>query len=170
VQRDLGLSDEQKKKLQKRLADTTQIAGRFFQSLDGKADEERQKALHAYRERGQETLTAFLQGLLGDEQLHRLRQVMLQQEGVFALGNPEVGQELGLTDEQRQGFAEVVQKMQKEIEPLMKEAQKSGKHEEIRPRAMKVRADAAGRIDALLTDVQKKRWKELLGKPLDLGD
>jgi hypothetical protein len=27
-----------------------------------------------------------------------------------------------------------------------------------------------GRIEALLTNAQKKQWKEMLGKPLDLGD
>jgi hypothetical protein len=170
VQRDLGLSDEQRQKIQKRLAETSQDAGRFFQSLETKSADDRPKALHAYRERALETLTAFLQGLLRDEQLHRLRQVMLQQEGVFALGNPDIGKELGLTDDQRRQFAEVVRAMQREIEPLMRQAQESGKHEEARGEAMKARAAAAGRIEALLTDGQRERWKELLGKPLDLGD
>ncbi len=170
VQEELKLSDEQKKKLEKRLQDTVQGAMQFFQKLGDNKPEEREKELHAYVEKAQENLTAFLQGLLQEEQFKRLRQIMLQREGLFALGNAEVIKELEITDQQRQQFFEVVQEMQKKIEPLLKEAQKGGKPEEIRPKVMKIREEHVGRIGALLSDAQKKQWKELLGKPLDLRD
>jgi hypothetical protein len=171
VQEELRLSDEQKKKLEKRLQDTVQDAMRFFQRLDDKEPEERERELHAYREKANENLTAFLQGLLQEEQLKRLRQVMLQRERLFALlGNPEVGKELEITDQQRRQFVEVAQEFQKKFEPLMKEAQKGGKPEKIRPKMMKLRKEQVDRIEALLSDAQKKQWKEMLGKPLDLGD
>jgi hypothetical protein len=171
VQEELRLSDEQKKKLEKRLQDTVQDAMQFFQRLGDKEPEERERELHAYREKAQENLTAFLQGLLQEEQLKRLRQVMLQRDRLFALlGNPEVAKELEITDQQRRQFAEVAQEFQKKFEPLMKEAQKGGKPEEIRPKMMKLRKEQEDRIEALLSDAQKKRWKEMLGKPLDLGD
>src|SRR5205807_4203166 len=131
---------------------------------------EREKELHAYREKVQENLTAFLQGLLQDEQLKRLRQVMLQREGLFALGNPEIAKELELTDTQRRQFADVVQELQNTIELLVKEAQKGGKPEEIRPKVMKIRKEHESKIEASLNDAQKKQWKEMLGKPLNLGD
>jgi len=170
VQEELKLSDEQKQKLEKRLQHTVQDAMQFFQKLGDKEPEEREKQLHAYVERAQENLTAFLQGLLQEQQFKRLRQVMLQRDGWFALGNAEVIKELEITDKQRQQFVEVVQEMQKKIEPLLKEVEKSGTPEEIRPKAMKIREEHARRIEALLSDAQKKQWKELLGKPLDLGD
>jgi hypothetical protein len=170
VQEELKLSDEQKKKLEKRLQDTAQDAMQFFQKFGDKKPQDREKELHAYVAKAQENLTAFLQGLLQEEQFKRLRQVMLQREGLFALGNAEVMKELEITDEQRQRFVEVVQEMQKKIEPLLKEAQKGGKPEEIRPKVMKIRKEHRGRIEALLSDGQKKQWKEMLGKPLDLGD
>src|SRR3984893_16817263 len=134
VQEELKLSDEQKKKLEKRLQDTVQDAMQFFQNLGDKKPEEREKELHAYVEKAQENLTAFLQGLLQEEQFKRLRQVMLQREGLFALGHAEVMKELEITDKQRQQFIEIVQEMQKKIEPLMKEAQKDGKPEVIGPK------------------------------------
>jgi hypothetical protein len=171
VQEELRLSDEQKKKLEKRLQDTVQDAMQFFQRLGDKEPEERERELHAYKEKANENLTAFLQGLLQEEQLKRLRQVMLQRERLFALlGNPEVGKELEITDQQRRQFVEVAQEFQKKFEPLMKEAQKGGKPEEIRPKMMKLRKEQEDRIEALLSDAQKKQWKKLLGKPLDLGD
>jgi hypothetical protein len=171
VQDELKLSDEQKKKLEKRFQDTVQDAMQFFQKLGDKKPEEREKELHAYREKAQENLTAFLQGLLQEEQFKRLRQVMLQRDRLFALlGNAEITKELEITDKQRQQFGEVAQEMHKKIEPLMKEAQKGGNPQEIGPKIRKIRKEQEERIEALLSDAQKKRWKELLGKPLDLGD
>ena len=55
------------------------------------------------------------------------------------------------------------------IEPLLEEAQKGGNPEEIRPKVLKLREDLQGKLEALLTDAQKKQWKEMLGKPVDLG-
>ena len=60
--------------------------------------------------------------------------------------------------------------MQKEIEPLIKDAQSGGNPQEIWPMIKKIRKEHEVKLMALLTDAQKKRWKEMLGKSLDLGD
>lgn len=86
------------------------------------------------------------------------------------LEQQEIGKALKVTDEQRKEFMAVVQDMQKKTEPLIKEAQKGGNPEEIRPKIMKVRKEAEGKLEALLTDAQKKQWQEMLGKPLKLDD
>jgi hypothetical protein len=170
VQEDLKLSDGQKKKLEKRLQDTVLDAMQFFEKLGDKKPEEREKELQPYREKAQENLTAFLQGLLQEEQSKRLRQVMLQREGLFALGNAEIMKELEITDKQRQQFFEVVQGMQKKVAPLLKEAQNGGNPQEIWPKIRKIRKEQEERIESLLSVAQKKQWKKMLGKPLDLGD
>jgi hypothetical protein len=171
VQEELKLSDEQKKKLEKRFQGTHQDTMQLFQRLVDKEPEEREKELQAYREKAQENLTAFLQGLLQEEQFKRLRQVMLQRDRLFALlGNAEVAKELEITDGQRHQFVEVAQEFQKKFEPLIKEAQKGGNPQEIGPKIRKIRKEQEERIEALLSDTQKKQWKEMLGKPLDLGD
>jgi len=171
VQEELKLSDEQKKKLEKRFQDTVQDTMQFFQKLADKEPAEREKELHAYREKAQENLTALLQGLLQEEQFKRLRQVMLQRDRMFALlGNAEVAKALEITDRQRQQFGEVAQEFQRKFEPLMKEAQKGGNPQVIGPKIKKIRKEQEERIEALLSDAQKKQWKEVLGKPLDLND
>jgi hypothetical protein len=170
VQKELKLSDEQKKKLEKRLQDMGQGAMQFFQNLQAAEPDERQKVHHAYVEKAREQLTAFLEGALTEEQFQRLRQVMLQREGLFALGHPEVMKVLEITDKQRQQFVEVMHEMQKKMEPVVKEAQKGGKPEEVGPKLMKIREAHVSRIEALLSDAQKTQWKKMLGKPLDLGD
>lgn len=170
VQQELKLSREQKERLDEHLKERLPDAMQFFEGLGEKATKEREKELRAYREKAHENLAAVLKDTLKGGQRHRLWQLALQQEGLFALGNEAIGKQLKITDEQRKQFMAVVQQLQKKIEPLVKEAEKGGKPEEVRPRMMKVRKEHEGKIEALLSDEQKKKWKEMLGKALDLDD
>jgi hypothetical protein len=172
VQEDLKLSEEQKEKVEQHLRELIPEFMELFQRIDGLTGEEREKELKAYRPKAQEKLAAFLKEILKDDQRKRLRQLELQHERAFVLlhGDVEIGKNLKITDEQRKQFMAVIQDMQKRIEPLIKEAQSGGKPEEIRPKVMKIRKEHEGKIEGLLTDAQKKQWKEMLGKPLDLDD
>ncbi|MCI0422223.1 MAG: hypothetical protein L0312_23845, partial [Acidobacteria bacterium] len=172
VQEDLKLSQEQKEKLEQHLQERIPDAMQFFQKIDGLKPEEREKELKAYRQKAQEKLAAVLKETIKEDQRKRLRQLELQQEGAFALlhGEVEIGKDLQITDEQRKQFMAVVQEMQTKIEPLVKEVQSGGNPQEIRPKIMKVRKDHEGKLEALLTDAQKKQWQEMLGKALALDD
>jgi hypothetical protein len=64
----------------------------------------------------------------------------------------------------------VVQDLQKNVETLVKAAQSGGNPEEIRPKVEQVRKDHARKLEAVLTDAQKKQWQEMLGPPFELGD
>jgi hypothetical protein len=65
----------------------------------------------------------------------------------------------------------LMRQAQKETQLLVEELQKNGKpKEEIQPKVIKVRDDLDGKLEALLTDAQKKQWKEMLGKPMELAD
>src|SRR5262249_17856911 len=151
------------------LRERVQDAMQFFQKLQDVKPAERQKELEAYRRQAHQKLRAFLKEALKEGQGKRLRQLELQREGPFALGG-EVGKELGVTPEQRKQFMAVVRRMQKKMEPLIKEAQSGGNPEEIKPRLMKIRREHERRLVALLTNAQQQQWKKLLGKPLDLDE
>lgn len=170
VQAEIKLSGGQKQELEERLQEVVQDAMRFFETLQDARPDERPKKHHEYQQKAQEKLAVFLKQTLEDDQNKRLRQIMLQREGAFSLGNPEIGKELQLTDEQRKQFMGLIQEMQKEIEPLIKEAQTKGNPEEIRPKAMKIRKEYDGKLAALLTDKQTKQWQEILGKPFSVDD
>jgi len=96
----------------------------------------------------------------------------LQQEGAFVLlhGEPKIAKDLKITDAQKKQFVAVMQELQKKVQPLIKEAESGGNHEEIRSKVMKIKKEQEDKIEALLTDTQKQQWKELLGKPLSLED
>jgi len=171
VQEELKLSEEQKGKLLQTFPDHAQETMKVFEKVKDLKSAEREKEMQEHRQKSDQKLSALLKDVLDAKQQERLFQLQLQQAGAFALlGQNEAFLKLKITDEQRKRIMEVVQEMQKKIEPLMKEVESGGKPEEIRPKVLKVRKQHEGRIEALLTDAQKKQWKELLGKPLDLSD
>ena len=172
VQEELKLTAEQKEKVEEHLRERLPDIMEFFQSLDGVKGEEREKKLHAFRQKAQEQLTTVLKATLKEDQSKRLHQLGLQQEGAFALfhGEPKIAKSLKITVEQRKQFMAVVQDLQKKVKPLIEEAQSGGNPEEIRPKVMKIRKEHEDQIEALLTDAQKEQWKEMLGKPLVLDE
>ena len=167
VQADMNLSEGQKEKLEQYLDEWMPEAMPFFEKIDRLTPQERENELKAYRPKVQKKLAAVLKETLDEGQRMRLGQLELQQEGLFAGEN---WKDLHVTDGQRMQFVAVIQDMQKKIQPLMKEAESGGNPEEIRPRVMKVRKDHEGKLEALLSDSQKKQWSEMVGKPLDLDD
>jgi hypothetical protein len=169
VQEELKLSEEQKQKLEQQLHERVQDAMQFFQKLEGAKPEERPRELEAYRQKAREQVMAFAKEILNQDQQKRVRQLLFQQEGPFALGG-EIGKELKITDEQRKQFMAVAQELQRKVEPLVQEAQSGGSPEEIRPKLMKLRKEQEAKIVALLTVAQKKQWQEMLGKPLELQE
>ncbi len=135
-----------------------------FKKIQGLKPEERKKELGAYRPKAQEKLAAVLKEILNEGQRKRLRQLELQREG---LRDGKIWKDLKVTDEQRKQFMAMMQQAQKETQLLMDELQQSRKLKEIQPKVIKVRDDLEGTLEALLTDAQKKRWKEMLGQPVD---
>jgi Mg2+ and Co2+ transporter CorA len=166
---ELKVSDEQKEKMMQYLMEQIMETGPFLDSLE-KTGHEREKKLNEHRKNALEKLAKHAKDVLQPEQLKRARQVTLQQEGNFALGQDEIQKELKITREQMMKFMAVVQDLQKQVEPLVKQAQSGGNPEEIRPKIEQLRKDHAKKLEDILTDAQKKLWKELLGPPFDLGD
>lgn len=60
--------------------------------------------------------------------------------------------------------------MTQKVQPLIKESKSVGnpeKMEEIRLTVIKLRTDCLGKMVALMSDVQKEQWREMIGKPVD---
>ena len=167
VGQELKLTAEQQQKLAQHLQTTMQDTQQVFQKIGGLPPQERDQELQNHRQKAHGKLTMFLKETLTGTQLARLRQLELQQDGPFAMGRPDISMELKITDNQRGEFMALLQKMQTEIEPLIKAAQSRGSPDEIRPKVMRIRAQCADRIESLLTASQKQEWKQMLGDPFD---
>jgi hypothetical protein len=127
--------------------------------------------MHEHRRKSHDKLSIACRTILNAKQQERLLQLQLQQEGPFALlgEHPAFGK-LKIAAEQRKQFTEVIQQMQKKLQPLFEKVENGGNPKEIHPKAMKIRQEHAVKIEAILTEAQKKGWKQLLDKPFDLGD
>jgi hypothetical protein len=169
VQDELKLSDGQKLKVMATFPDFVRETMKVFEKIKDLRPRERDQEMQEHRLRSDSKLCTLLKEVLDGKQQKRLLQLQLQQAGVFALlGQNEAFLPLKITDEQRRGFMEVVQQMEKKIQVLVKEAEAGGNPETIMPRVIKIRKEHEGKIEMILNETQKKQWKELLGKPFDL--
>ena len=166
---ELKVSDDQKEKLMQHLMEQIMETGPFLDSL-AETGPEREKKLNEHRKNALQKLAKHLKEVLQPDQQKRLRQVTLQQEGGFALGQDDVRKELEITPEQLKKFMAITHELQTSVESLVKEAQSGGNPEEIRPKIERLRKDHAKKLEAILTDAQKKQWTEMLGPPFELGD
>jgi hypothetical protein len=143
---ELKASDEQREKLMQHLIERIMETGPFLDSLKDETAPDREKKLEEHRKNARDKLAKQMKEVLKPEQLTRLRQVTLQIEGAFALGQDEVRKELKITQEQMMKFAAIVQELHKKAETLVKEAQSAGKPEEVRPKIEQLRKDQAQKL------------------------
>jgi hypothetical protein len=132
-----------------------------MEALEGAARREKSRELRkAYIEEFPKQLAI----ILTPEQYKRLKQVFLQQGGVQAFTDSEVEKELHLTAKQKEHFKEIVLKTSKDAMQIylgeQDDAAASAKVAEMQKENM---ANAL----AVLSDEQKARWKELVGKPFE---
>ena len=113
VQAELKLSDDQKQNLLAAFPGYLAATMKVFPKLQDLTPEEREKEMQSHRRTSHERLAAFLKETLTVGQLDRLGQLELQQQGLFALGRPEIATELKITDGQQKQFTEAVQEMQR---------------------------------------------------------
>jgi hypothetical protein len=159
VEAELNVTSKQKEKLDQQLRTLIPDAMQVLQKSKG----EREK----YNEKTHGEMAAVLKEILNDGQRTRLHQLELQKDMLF--GPDWNMKELQITDEQHKQFMVPIQETQQKTKALMEEIHKGASPEVIRPKAFQLRLDLEAKLEALLTDSQKKQWKEMLGKPVDPG-
>lgn len=108
-----------------------------------------------------------LKEILDAGQYNRYHELELQFNGPSAAMRKDVGEKLGITEEQRQAIMEIMQKNRPQppappepgAEPQRPDPEKMFK--EMEARREKINAE----IMALFTGEQKSKWAELIGKP-----
>ena len=156
---ELQVTQEQKARLDQYLRTVLPAALQVLQKNNGGRGKFNQKT--------QEERSAVLAEILTADQRARLHQLELQKDGLFG---PEWNmQELQITDAQRQQFMAPTREAQQKTQALMAEIHKGASPDVIRPKALQLRLDLEVQLETLLTDAQKKKWKEMQGQPVDLG-
>ena len=156
---ELKVTPEQKDKLDQHLRTLLPEATQVLQKSNGGREK--------YNQKTHEEMAAVLKEILNEDQRTRLHQLELQKDLLF--GPAWNMKELQITDEQQQQFMTPIQEKQKQTQVLMEEVHKGVNPDEIRPKALQLRLDLEVQLETLLTDAQKKQWKEMLGQPVDLS-
>jgi len=154
---ELKVTQEQKEKLDQHLRTLLPEAMQVLQKSGG----ERGK----YNQKTHEQTAAVLKEVLNEDQRTRLHQLELQKDMLF--GPAWNMKELQITDEQQKQFMGPTQETQQKTQALMAEIKKGASPDEIRPKAFQLRLDLEAKLETLLTDAQKKQWREMLGQAVD---
>jgi Spy/CpxP family protein refolding chaperone len=154
VQDELKLSDEQVTKVK-------QLAEKQRESLQGLRDlspEERRTKMQEQVKANEKAVA----DILNPDQVKRIKQISLQQQGTMALASTEVASALKLTDEQKDKLRSIQQDMRASFG---QRGQGGRPSEEDRKKLEEARKAASEKVMNLLTAEQKTKWKEMTGEP-----
>jgi Spy/CpxP family protein refolding chaperone len=158
VQKELKLTDEQKTKLREALEKVRDNHRDDLAKLRDLSNEERQKLLRTVGEESQKAIA----GVLDEKQMKRFKQIGWQANGANALNDPEVQKTLKLSDEQKKKLQEIVADSNRKI----REAFQGGAGS--REKFQEIRKETQEKANGVLTDEQKKSWKEMQGAPFEI--
>lgn len=169
VQKELGISDEQKSKLEAVVNDLReQSRGAFnFQDLQNLKEDEREKKLAEFRKKAEELgkkATESIGKILDAKQNERFGQLQLQREGIGAIVRDEVADKLKLSKEQR----EKLTKIQEESRSAQRGGGNFGQlseaeRTELATKMREAREKRTTDMLAVLTADQKGSWEKMVG-------
>src|SRR5262249_37630555 len=120
------------------------------------SNEERQKLLRTVGEESQKAIA----GVLDEKQMKRFKQIGWQASGANALNDPDVQKTLKLSDEQKKKLQDIIADSTRK----MREAFQGGGGRE---KIQEIRKETQDKANGVLTDEQKKSWKEMQGAPFE---
>ena len=103
--------------------------------------------------------------MLQPEQSKRLKQISLQMRGSQAFNEEEVQKTLNLTDDQKDKIKTINEDAGKEMQEIRQGAQ--GNFQEMGKKMAALGKETMDKVSSLLTDEQKKSWKEMTGDPFE---
>jgi hypothetical protein len=174
VQKDLGLSKEQVTRVEKIRADVKHRREQERSRLYRRLLKNTQKSLTLAREEADERIRA-IDEVLRPEQRRRLEQISLQVQGPAAFLDPKVRAALRLTGRQKEAITAILEQAHATYQELNKEDRPQDANE-LRQRQQAKRRQSAtvvretlARLEAELTDEQRRVWKEMTAAPAGLA-
>lgn len=102
--------------------------------------------------------------VLDAKQVARLKQINLQQRGATALFDPAVAAQLKISDSQKEQIKTVMAESRKEMAELFKQ----GRGRESFEKMATLRKESQEKVEKVLSDEQRKAYKEMLGEEFKL--
>jgi hypothetical protein len=166
VQKELKLDEAQKSKATELATETREKMMSLNEQLSDLQGPERmakqQELSKPINEAAMKTAAAFLK----PEQLKRLHEIELQQRGIQAFADPAIAKKLSVTTEQETKVKSLMADMQSEMREIQQSA--GDDRQAAMQKQQALRKETLGKVMALMTDDQKKTWKEMTGEPFEV--
>lgn len=170
VQKEIDMMPDQVAALDK-LSESLRGERPDFRAIRDASEDERQEMMEKFR-KSQEELgkkaTEQLEELLLPEQLDRLRQISLQQQGSGAFSDKRVIEKLKITEEQQEKIRERMMELGEEMREEMRELFQSGDREKMGEVMGKMREKQLEEAKKILSSSQRSQFEEMLGKPFEM--
>lgn len=101
--------------------------------------------------------------ILDQNQLNRYRQLDLQRQGLTAFNDPQLQQQLGLTEAQRQQLQTLTATHQQQLNSL-RDMARTNRAEATR-RFEALQQEIGKQLNTILNETQQKNWTEMTGQP-----
>jgi Spy/CpxP family protein refolding chaperone len=165
VQKELKVTDEQAPKLETLATELREKGRGRFQGLQDLSDDERRTKMQELQRTAQAELHKGVEGVLNADQLKRFKQIEVQVAGINAYNQPHVQEALKLTDDQKSKVREINQSTMEATRSAFTDA--GDDRQAAMKKVTELRKEANTKAAALLTDDQKKSWKDLAGEPFE---
>jgi len=159
VQKELKLTDDQVGKLKDALEKVRDNHKDDLPKLREMSREDRQKLMNAIRDESDKAIA----GVLDAKQLKRFHQIRMQLVGVRSFNDARVEKALKLSDSQKKKLRTIFEDADKKMQELFQ----GGNVEGAREKFQDIRKQTQEKATGVLTDEQKKSWKELKGQPFE---
>jgi len=158
VQKELKLTDEQKQKVETALKEFREKHADDYSKLRDLEPKEQMEAFQKLTHESREAVTP----ILDKEQAKRFKEIDRQVRGVQAFADHDVQKHLKLTDKQKEEIKTIQEDSVKQMREIFTNAQ--GDAQGAREKFTALRKDSLEKVTKILTDDQKKTWKEMTGK------
>jgi len=166
VQKELKLDEAQVEKAKELAASTRdKVMGLRDQLTDLQGQERMTKQAELMKPINEAALKSAKE-FLKAEQLTRLNQIELQQRGALAFSDPAIAKKLSVTEEQAGKIKTILDAQQTEMRDIRQAAGQD--FASAMPKMAALRKETNTKVTALLTDDQKKTWKEMTGEPFEV--
>ncbi|HEV3119062.1 MAG TPA: hypothetical protein VGY58_18555 [Gemmataceae bacterium] len=165
VQKELKLTDEQVKKAEDALKTIREKHQEEFAGIRDLPQEERGEKFQALNKTVGEEQMKALSDILSADQIKRLKQISLQTRGAQAFNDAEVQKELKLTDDQKDKIKTINDDARQEMGSIF---QGGGDFQENQKKIAALRKETMEKVSGVLTDDQKKAWKDMTGDPFEV--
>jgi hypothetical protein len=174
VQKEIDMMADQVEaigKIGEQLRDTPRPeAGFDFREATEEQRESFMVKMREFAETQGKKVTEQLEEVLLPEQLERARQIALQAQGMQAFSDPTFIKKIGLTEAQQEKLKAQQEGMREKMGTAMREAAQSGDRDSIRAKIEEMRDESFKEAKSVLTEEQKKKYDEMLGKPFELPE